>query len=149
MTYKTLTVSLDRHIATVRLNRPDKANAMNADMWQEIRQAFRWVDATPDARVAILEGEGKIFTAGIDLEMMMGLGPVDPERLRGTHAREPAPADPRPARHLDQPGALPQAGAGRHPRRLHGRRHRPDHLRRHAVLLGGRLLSRSRRSTSA
>ena len=75
MSYKTLTVSLDRHIATVRLNRPEKANAMNADMWQEIRQAFRWVDETPDARVAILEGEGKLFTAGIDLEMMMGVGP--------------------------------------------------------------------------
>jgi enoyl-CoA hydratase/carnithine racemase len=75
MTYKTLTVSLDKHIATVRLNRPEKANAMNADMWQEIRQAFRWVDETPDARVAILEGEGKLFTAGIDLEMMMGVGP--------------------------------------------------------------------------
>ena len=75
MTYKTLAVSLVDHIATVRLNRPDKANAMNADMWQEIRQAFRWVDDTPDARVAILEGEGKLFTAGIDLEMMMGVGP--------------------------------------------------------------------------
>ena len=75
MTYKTLTVSLDKHIATVRLNRPEKANAMNADMWQEIRQAFRWVDETADARVAILEGEGKLFTAGIDLEMMMGVGP--------------------------------------------------------------------------
>ena len=75
MTYKTLAVSLVDNIATVRLNRPDKANAMNADMWQEIRQAFRWVDDTPDARVAILEGEGKLFTAGIDLEMMMGVGP--------------------------------------------------------------------------
>ena len=74
MTYKTLTVSLNQHVATVRLNRPEKANAMNADMWQEIRQAFRWVDDTPDARVAILAGEGKLFTAGIDLEMMMGLG---------------------------------------------------------------------------
>ena len=74
MTYKTLSVSLDNHVATVRLNRPDKANAMNVDMWQEIRQAFRWVDDTPDARVAILEGEGKLFTAGIDLEMMMGMG---------------------------------------------------------------------------
>jgi len=74
MIYKTLAVSLDNHVATVRLNRPDKANAMNVDMWQEIRQAFRWVDDTPDARVAILEGEGKLFTAGIDLEMMMGMG---------------------------------------------------------------------------
>lgn len=76
MSYKTLTVSLDRHVATVRLNRPEKANAMNADMWQEIRQAFRWIDDTPEARVAILEGEGKLFTAGIDLEMMMGVGPA-------------------------------------------------------------------------
>ncbi len=75
MVYKTLAVSLENHVATVRLNRPDKANAMNADMWQEIRQAFRWVDDTPEARVAILEGEGKLFCAGIDLEMMMGVGP--------------------------------------------------------------------------
>ena len=75
MTYQTLCVTLENHIATVRLNRPEKANAMNATMWQEIRKAFQWVDETPEARVAILEGEGKLFTAGIDLQMMMGLGP--------------------------------------------------------------------------
>ena len=75
MQFETLTVSLENHIATVRLNRPDKANAMNTAMWQEIRQAFQWVDATPEARVAVLQGEGKLFTAGIDLQMMMGLGP--------------------------------------------------------------------------
>ena len=75
MSYETLSVTLDKHIATVRLNRPEKANAMNATMWQEIRKAFQWVDETPEARVAILEGEGKLFTAGIDLQMMMGLGP--------------------------------------------------------------------------
>ena len=73
MQFETLAVSLQDHIATVRLNRPDKANAMNATMWQEIRQAFDWVDATPEARVAVLQAEGKYFTAGIDLQMMMGL----------------------------------------------------------------------------
>jgi enoyl-CoA hydratase/carnithine racemase len=72
--YQTLTVSLVDHIATIRPNRPEKANAMNLAMWHEIRQAFKWVDATPEARVAILEGEGKFFTSGIDLQMMMGLG---------------------------------------------------------------------------
>ena len=72
-TFETLSVTLQDHIATVRLNRPDKANAMNAAMWQEIRQAFTWVDETPEARVAVLQGEGKYFTAGIDLQMMMGL----------------------------------------------------------------------------
>ncbi|MES2322228.1 MAG: crotonase/enoyl-CoA hydratase family protein [Pseudomonadota bacterium] len=74
MQFDTLTVTLDRHIATVRMNRPDKANAMNMAMWQELRRAFQWVDATPEARVAVLEGEGKSFTSGIDLQMMMGLG---------------------------------------------------------------------------
>ena len=75
MQFVTLAVTLQDHIATVRLNRPEKANAMNALMWQEIRQAFQWVDATPEARVAVLQGEGKLFCSGIDLQMMMGLGP--------------------------------------------------------------------------
>ena len=73
-TFETLGLALQDHIATVRLNRPEKANAMNATMWQEIRQAFQWVDETPEARVAVLQAEGKYFTAGIDLQMMMGLG---------------------------------------------------------------------------
>ncbi|SHG66585.1 crotonase/enoyl-CoA hydratase family protein [Massilia sp. CF038] len=74
MQFDTLSVTLDQHIATITLNRPDKANAMNLAMWHDIRSAFRWVDATPEARVAILQGEGSNFTAGIDLQMMMGLG---------------------------------------------------------------------------
>jgi 2,4-dienoyl-CoA reductase (NADPH2) len=71
--YTALTVSLADHIATITLNRPDKANAMNLAMWHELRQAFQWVDRTPEARVAILQGDGKLFTSGIDLQMMMGL----------------------------------------------------------------------------
>ncbi|MCW2311697.1 2,4-dienoyl-CoA reductase (NADPH2) [Rhodoferax antarcticus] len=74
MQFETLTVSLADHVATICLNRPDKANAMNLAMWHELRRAFQWVDATPQARVAILQGEGKAFTAGIDLQMMMSLG---------------------------------------------------------------------------
>jgi enoyl-CoA hydratase len=75
MEFETLAVTVEAHIATVRLNRPDKANAMNLAMWHDIRNAFKWIDDTPEARVAILEGEGKTFTSGIDLTMMMGLGP--------------------------------------------------------------------------
>jgi enoyl-CoA hydratase len=75
MNFETLAVALDGPVATVRLNRPDKANAMNAVMWQEIRRAFEWVDQTPAARVAVLEGEGRHFSAGIDLQMMAALLP--------------------------------------------------------------------------
>jgi enoyl-CoA hydratase len=72
--FETVTVSVADHIATVRLNRPDKMNAMNLAMWHDIRRAFQYIDALPEARVAVLEGEGRAFTSGIDLQMMMGLG---------------------------------------------------------------------------
>jgi len=76
MDFETLAVTLDGPVATVRLARPDKANAMNLPMWHEIRRAFDWIDETAHARVAILEGEGRHFTAGIDLQMMAGLLPM-------------------------------------------------------------------------
>lgn len=74
MEYETLSVTLDQHVATISLNRPDKANAMNLPMWHEIRKAFQWADETPPVRAVVLQGEGKLFTSGIDLQMMMELG---------------------------------------------------------------------------
>ncbi|TRZ65464.1 MAG: crotonase/enoyl-CoA hydratase family protein [Rhodocyclaceae bacterium] len=71
--FETLTVALSEGIASVQLNRPDKANAMNLAMWHEIRQAFTWIDAEPQARVAILSGAGKHFTSGIDLALLSGI----------------------------------------------------------------------------
>jgi enoyl-CoA hydratase len=72
-TFTTLTLSLDQGIAEIRLERPDKSNAMNDAMWQEIRQAFAWVDTTTAARVALLTGAGRNFCAGIDLSMLSGI----------------------------------------------------------------------------
>jgi len=72
-TFETLNVVLAGGVATVDLNRPDKANAMSRQMWQDIRTAFRWVDETPAARVAIIGGRGNHFTSGIDLGMLAGL----------------------------------------------------------------------------
>ena len=73
MNFETLLVDLQQGVATVRLNRPAKGNAMDAVMWREIRQAFDWLDQTPEARVAVLQGEGKHFCTGIDLQMLMAL----------------------------------------------------------------------------
>jgi enoyl-CoA hydratase len=66
-------LTVDRHIAEVRLNRPDKANAMSREVWTELRTAFDWIDAMPEVRVAILCGSGMHFTAGIDLAMLAGV----------------------------------------------------------------------------
>jgi enoyl-CoA hydratase len=68
--YSSLALSLDQGIADIRLNRPDKSNAMNDAMWQEIRQACIWADTTPEVHVVILSGAGKNFCAGIDLAML-------------------------------------------------------------------------------
>ncbi|HXQ84372.1 MAG TPA: enoyl-CoA hydratase-related protein, partial [Xanthobacteraceae bacterium] len=70
MNYQTLAVSLADGVANVVLNRPDKSNAMNRQMWDDIRDAFRKLDETPEARVAVLSGAGKHFNAGIDLAML-------------------------------------------------------------------------------
>jgi 2,4-dienoyl-CoA reductase (NADPH2) len=71
--FETLELQLQDHIATVSLNRPDQANAMNLTLWHELRQVFRWIDAEPLARVAVLQGHGPHFCAGIDLSLLGGL----------------------------------------------------------------------------
>jgi enoyl-CoA hydratase/carnithine racemase len=72
-TFTTLRLTLTDHVARIELNRPDKANAMELAMWQEIRAAMQWLDATPEARVGIISGAGKHFTAGIDLTLLGGI----------------------------------------------------------------------------
>ena len=69
-TFETLKIELLDAVATVEMNRPEKANAMNLRMWLELREAFKWIDEEDAVRVAVLRGAGPCFTAGIDLEML-------------------------------------------------------------------------------
>jgi len=82
----TITLDLSESIAEIRLHRPERSNAINEAMWQELRGAFNWVDATPEARVAILSGAGRNFCSGIDLAMLAGVARMvahrDPARSR-------------------------------------------------------------------
>ena len=73
MEFKTLKVGLAGAIATIELNRPERANAMELAMWLELREAMRWLDETAQARVGVLSGAGKHFTSGIDLGMLAGM----------------------------------------------------------------------------
>jgi enoyl-CoA hydratase len=82
----TIAVDLADGVADIRLNRAERSNAMNETMWQELRTAFNWADATPSVRVVILSGSGKNFCAGIDLAMLGGVAEAvankDPARSR-------------------------------------------------------------------
>lgn len=72
-TFETLSVSIENHVAHVQLNRPEKANAMNLPMWQELQVCFEYLSDAEDARVVVLSGAGKNFCAGIDLDMFAGV----------------------------------------------------------------------------
>ena len=60
-------LDLDGHIARLRLNRPEKLNALDAAMIEELAARIRTIERS-DARVVILSGEGKAFCAGGDIE---------------------------------------------------------------------------------
>jgi enoyl-CoA hydratase/carnithine racemase len=82
MEWQAIKATLTQHVAYLELNRPDKANALNARMWSELREAMQWVDRTDEARVAVLSGAGRLFSAGIDLEMLHSL-----QKFAGTDCR--------------------------------------------------------------
>jgi enoyl-CoA hydratase/carnithine racemase len=72
-------VEIDGHRADVILNRPDKRNAMNEDLLRDLRAALEEVDDNDDVRSMVLLGEGPVFCAGMDLEMMRGRADGDRE----------------------------------------------------------------------
>lgn len=60
-------------IATVRLNRPDKLNALTDDMKRDLTAAFADLSADDSVRVLLLTGAGRGFCAGGDVATMGGL----------------------------------------------------------------------------
>lgn len=65
-------VIIDRQddIAIIRMNRPDKRNALNHSMVSDLLDALSQVEEDESVRVVVLTGEGKAFSAGADLEAL-------------------------------------------------------------------------------
>ena len=57
-------------IARLRLNRPERLNAIDTHMPAEIRAAVEWAEAQDDVHVIVVEGEGRAFCAGYDLVVL-------------------------------------------------------------------------------
>lgn len=85
MSYKALEVSIENHIAHVKLNRPEALNSMNVDFWKELPVAIREIDASAEARVIVLSSTGKHFSAGMDLAVFTTSNSIpmqgDPSRM--------------------------------------------------------------------
>ncbi len=62
-------------IAILALNRPDKRNALNLEMCDELKAAVAAVAGDPSARVLLVRGNGPAFCAGADLKEREGKSP--------------------------------------------------------------------------
>ncbi|MGC9111864.1 3-hydroxyacyl-CoA dehydrogenase/enoyl-CoA hydratase family protein [Acidilobus sp.] len=72
----TLIVRYEKPIAWIILNRPNKLNAINVDMINELSQTLDEIEQNPDVRVIILTGSGKAFSAGADITGFAGITPI-------------------------------------------------------------------------
>ncbi len=71
--YKHFLVDVTSGVAHVVINRPHKANALHQEAWIELKAIFESLSSDEAVRVIVLSGEGKIFCAGIDLELLMSV----------------------------------------------------------------------------
>ena len=71
------------HVAIIRLNRPEKLNAFDADLVRALSGVLGRFDEDGDARVAILVGAGKAFSSGADVKARQCRSREEFERLGG------------------------------------------------------------------
>lgn len=85
-------------VALVTISRPDKRNALDALMHEQLLRAFDALRADPAVRVVVLTGAGKAFVSGADVKEFVGKSPVAVlERLRRVpSAIDAADAFPKP-----------------------------------------------------
>src|SRR6476620_962642 len=68
--YEKIKVTREGAVETIRLNVPDRRNAIGPQMTNELLYAFEDAVAAEDVRVIVLAAEGKVFCAGGDFGQM-------------------------------------------------------------------------------
>ncbi len=76
-----VTIEEQGPVAIVRLNRPDKMNAVDMQMIDEVIAAGEALAARADLRAVVLTGAGRAFCAGLDVANFAALAMGDPEAL--------------------------------------------------------------------
>jgi 2-(1,2-epoxy-1,2-dihydrophenyl)acetyl-CoA isomerase len=95
-------VDIQRHVATLTLNRPERLNALGADMREQLLAALERLEADPAARVIVITGAGRGFCSGGDVKEM------SERRAKGTMVRREGEIVPIRDRILLKLQALPK-----------------------------------------
>jgi len=72
-TYKSLRLEVEGHVARLTLNRPEALNAIDEEMHVDLLDALLYLRGQQDIRVVLMAGEGRAFSAGGDLNEIVGL----------------------------------------------------------------------------
>ena len=85
-----VTVSVDRGVADVRLNRPDKLNALDADVMLGLVDAGDRLARDSSVRAVVLSGEGRSFSAGLDFSGFTAMAGGGGQPAQGDGGGQPA-----------------------------------------------------------
>lgn len=87
-----VTVTIDNGIADVRLNRPDKMNALDDAMFRAIEEAGESLKTDTAVRAVVLSGEGRAFCAGLDFGSFNRMADSEDVTADGAEADAPTEA---------------------------------------------------------
>jgi enoyl-CoA hydratase/carnithine racemase len=103
MAEERVTISIEDHVADVRMNRPDKINALDGAQFAAIVEAGESLKKDPSVRAVVLSGNGRGFCAGLDFSSF--------QQMAGGGGGSDAPREERPQRGIgDLEGRITHLG---------------------------------------
>ena len=85
--YKSFTVDVADHVASLVLSRPDELNTMSRDFWVELGEVLEEINKNSEVRVVVMSSTGKHFCAGMDLSAFSNGVDNIPAGKKPDHAR--------------------------------------------------------------
>ena len=85
--YKSFTVEVADHVASLVLSRPDELNTMSRDFWVELGEVLEEINKNSEVRVVVMSSTGKHFCAGMDLSAFSNGVDNIPDGKKPDHAR--------------------------------------------------------------
>ena len=80
--FSTILFEVEQRVATITLNRPERLNAMNQAMKDDLRAAWTFVRDDPEIWACIITGTGRAFSSGADVESLASGGFRKIDRFR-------------------------------------------------------------------